>query len=72
MAALDSSSNGIVGGGQHGFTGRLPYFDQLGFWIVTPLVPVLLWLALERAFVRKLWVEMVLAGAAEATKRRSG
>lgn len=49
----------------------IAYFDQLGFLIVTPLVPVLLWLALDRAFVHKLWVEMVLAGAAEATQRES-
>jgi hypothetical protein len=44
----------------------IAYFDQLGFLIITPLVPVLMWLALDRAFVKKLWVEMVLAGAAEA------
>lgn len=50
----------------------IAYFDQLGFLIITPLVPVLLWLALDRAFVNKLWVEMVLTGAAESTKRRSG
>ena len=45
------------------------YFDQLGFLIVTPLVPVLLWLALDRAFINKLWVEMVLAGAAQANEK---
>ena len=45
------------------------YFDQLGFLIVSPLVPVLLWLALDRAFINKLWVEMVLAGAAQANEK---
>lgn len=37
--------------------------------IVTPVVPVLLWLALDRAFINKLWVEMVLAGAAQANEK---
>lgn len=46
----------------------IAYFDQLGFLIITPLVPVLLWLALDRAFINKLWIEMLLAGAAEAGK----
>lgn len=50
----------------------IAYFDQLGFLVVTPLVPVLLWLALDRAFVNKLWVEMVLVGAAEAEKNKQG
>ena len=30
---------------------------------------VLLWLALDRAFINKLWVEMVLAGAAQANEK---
>ena len=46
----------------------IAYFDQLGFLIITPLMPILLWLILDRAFVNQLWVEMVLAGAAEAGK----
>jgi hypothetical protein len=28
-----------------------------------------LWLILDRAFIRQLWMEIVLAGAAEAGKR---
>ena len=32
-------------------------------------MPVLLWLALDRAFINKLWVEMVLAGAAQANEK---
>lgn len=46
----------------------IAYFDQLGFLIITPLMPVILWLILDRAFINKLWVEMVLAGSAEAGK----
>ena len=46
----------------------IAYFDQLGFLILTPLMPILLWLLLDRAFVNQLWVEMVMAGAAEAGK----
>lgn len=49
----------------------IAYFDQLGFLIITPLVPVLLWLALDRAFINTLWVEMVLAGAVGAKNRKS-
>jgi hypothetical protein len=47
----------------------IAYFDQLGFLIITPLMPVILWLILDRAFIRQLWVEMVLVGAAEAGQR---
>lgn len=47
----------------------IAYFDQLGFLIITPLMPVVLWLILDRAFIHQLWVEMVLVGAAEAGKR---
>jgi hypothetical protein len=47
----------------------IAYFDQLGFLIITPLMPVILWLILDRAFIRQLWVEVVLVGAAEAGKR---
>lgn len=51
----------------------IAYFDQLGFLILTPLAPILLWLILDRAFVSQLWVEMVMAGAAEAAKdKKSG
>lgn len=46
----------------------IAYLDQLGFLVITPLMPVLLWLILDRSFVNKLWVEMVLAGAADAGK----
>lgn len=46
----------------------IAYFDQLGFLIITPLMPVILWLVLDRAFINRLWVEMVLAGTAEAGK----
>lgn len=44
----------------------IAYFDQFGFLIITPLMPILLWLILDRAFINKLWMEMVMAGAAEA------
>jgi hypothetical protein len=46
----------------------IAYFDQFSFLVITPLVPVILWLILDRSFVNKLWVEMVLAGTAEVTK----
>jgi hypothetical protein len=48
----------------------IAYFDQLGFLIITPLMPVILWLILDRAFIRQLWMEMVLVGAAEAGKQK--
>lgn len=38
------------------------YFDQLGFLIITPLMPVTLWLILDQAFVRRLWTEMLSEG----------
>lgn len=41
----------------------IAYGYQFGFLMLTPLVPVLLWLALDRAFVQRLWLEMSLAGA---------
>jgi hypothetical protein len=44
----------------------IAYFDQFGFLIITPLMPILLWLILDRAFINQLWMEMVMAGAAEA------
>jgi hypothetical protein len=31
-------------------------------------MPVILWLILDRAFLRQMWMEMVLVGAAEAGK----
>lgn len=46
----------------------IAYFDQLGFLIITPLMPVILWLLLDRSFVHRLWDEMLQAGAAEAGK----
>jgi hypothetical protein len=46
----------------------IAYFDQLGCLVITPLIPIILWLILDRAFLRQLWVEMVLVGAAEAGK----
>lgn len=39
------------------------YGYQFGFLMLTPLAPVLLWLWMDRRFVRALWVEMTLAGA---------
>ena len=48
----------------------IAYFDQLGFLIITPLMPILLWLILDRAFVQQLWVEMVMEGAAEAGQKK--
>ena len=47
----------------------IAYFDQLGFLIITPLMPVILWLILDRVFLRQMWVEMVLVGAAEVGLR---
>jgi hypothetical protein len=47
----------------------IAYFDQLGCLVITPLMPVILWLILDRTFIRQLWVEMVLVGVAEAEKR---
>jgi hypothetical protein len=44
----------------------IAYGYQFGFLMLTPLVPVLLWLALDRAFTRRLWAEMVLAGVVGA------
>lgn len=39
----------------------IAYGYQFGFLMLTPLVPVLLWLVLDRRFVRQLWVEESLA-----------
>lgn len=47
----------------------IAYGYQFGFLMLTPLVPVLLWLALDRRFVQQLWVEMSLAGAMERQGR---
>lgn len=35
----------------------IAYGYQFGFLMLTPLMPVLLWLVLDRAFVRQLWIE---------------
>ncbi len=43
----------------------IAYAYQFGFLLLTPLAPVVLWLALDRRFVQGLWVEMSLAGAME-------
>lgn len=48
----------------------IAYFDQLGFLVITPLMPILLWLILDREFINKLWMEMVMAGAAEAGDKK--
>lgn len=47
----------------------IAYGYQFGFLMLTPLVPVLLWLALDRRFVQQMWVEMNLAGAMERQSR---
>lgn len=47
----------------------IAYGYQFGFLLLTPLAPVVLWLALDRSFVRGLWVEMSLAGALERGPR---
>jgi len=47
----------------------IAYGYQFGFLMLTPLVPVLLWLALDRRFVQQLWLEMSLAGAMERQSR---
>ena len=52
----------------------IAYFDQFGFLIIRPLMPILLWLILDRGFINKLWMKMVMAGAAEGEagdKKRS-
>lgn len=41
----------------------IAYGYQFGFLMLTPLMPVLLWAVLDRAFTRRLWAEMVVAGA---------
>lgn len=41
---------------------------QLGYLVLTPTVPVLLWLALDRRFMMTLWVEASLASAASDRK----
>ena len=38
--------------------------------LITPLMPLLLWLLLDRAFINQLWMEMVMAGAAEAGDKK--
>jgi hypothetical protein len=43
----------------------IAYGYQFGFLMLTPLVPVLLWLVLDRAFVRQVWLEESLASALE-------
>lgn len=51
----------------------IAYAYQFGFLILTPLAPVVLWLLLDRHFVRALWVEMSLAGAMQQDlDRRKG
>lgn len=51
----------------------IAYFDQLGFLIITPMMPVIIWLLLDQAFVRRLWVEMLYSGAIEAKlKHKAG
>jgi hypothetical protein len=35
-------------------------------------MPVILWLILDRAFLRQMWMEMVLVGAAEAEAGKGG
>lgn len=37
------------------------YGYQFGFLMLTPLAPVLLWLWLDRGFVKQIWLEMSLA-----------
>lgn len=39
----------------------IAYGYQFGFLMLTPLVPVLLWLAMDRGFVQQLWIETTLA-----------
>jgi len=41
----------------------IAYGYQFGYLMLTPLVPVLLWLLLDQDFTRRLWAEMVLTGA---------
>lgn len=41
----------------------IAYGYQFSFLMLTPLMPVLLWLALDRRFVQRLWLEMTMAGA---------
>lgn len=46
----------------------IAYFDQLGVLVLTPLVPALIWLLLDRDFVNKLWIEMVTVGKGSHTR----
>ena len=41
----------------------IAYGYQFGFLLLTPLAPVLIWLLLDRQFVKSLWVEMTLSSA---------
>lgn len=43
----------------------IAYGYQFGFLMLTPLMPVLLWIMLDRKFIERLWVEMMLAGSVE-------
>jgi hypothetical protein len=47
----------------------IAYGYQLGFLVLTPLTPMLLWLSMNRPFMARMWVEMSLAGALEKTRR---
>ena len=46
----------------------LAYGDQFGFLVMTPLVPVLLWLALDPGFARRLWTQALLAGSLDGRR----
>jgi hypothetical protein len=41
----------------------IAYGYQFGVLILTPLVPVLLWVLMNRSFIARLWVAMTLRGA---------
>jgi hypothetical protein len=38
---------------------------QLGYLVLTPLAPVLLWMLTDRRFIARLWIEMTLVGTLE-------
>lgn len=66
--ALLSSDPGVwqQTGLPHWFMEVIAYGYQFGFLMLTPLMPVLLWLALDRRFAKQVWLEASLSAAIES------
>jgi hypothetical protein len=55
-----------------GWVGELvAYGYQLGFLMLTPVAPILLWLLFNRRFVAALWLEAALEGAPQPPTRQA-